>query len=794
MIKAIYKPILLLLFLCTSLANAQNIARWHTSMGDFEVELREKIVPITANNFMDLANAQFYDSLIFHRVIVNFVIQDGDPLGTGEGGPGYTIPDEFHPDLRHVTGAVSMANAGPNTGGSQYFVTLTPQHHLDDVHSIFGNVIKGMDIVQDIGHVDTDENDRPKVPVVIDSIRILGVIYPHIEIISTNIVEDPDNSDGDGIINPLESAQLHFTLKNWQHWANSKNLSVRLSSDDQRVTIDSPPIELGTVINGDSVSSGEKPLNFTINTNEAFDTELKLIISSGSPHNTNYETEYSINFSVSLTQAGFPFNTTSRSSAIIIDIDKNGYNEIIFGDYRGNIHALNGEGENALDSFPVETSGSIRTALAAGNLDADDAWEIVAVNTVNKNITLVDDNGNILFNYNSEKSLQTNAMIADVDFNGSNEIIVVSNSGDIFVLNSDGSDYPGFPVFDLGTKVVSAPAIADLNGDDFLDVIFVSTKDGGSLHAISTKNGNELPGWPYMTGSNSYSGPTVSDIDKNTTVEVLVGLDNGHLAIVNHDGTEKLNIDLGSKIEPGILVYDIIGDGENEIIALDGNGDLHLLDSTGTEFSGFPIPLGTTTKATPILADLNNNGFMDIIFGDENGFVQVVDLDSAVQNFPYKLGKEVRNSAVIGNLDDDADAELGFVTFGKLYVMDYKLAAVPGWSMFKGNPQRTGNPEGILTDIKVVDNIVPKTTQLHNAYPNPFNPTTTIEYQLETGTKVKLEIFDMLGRKLKTLVNAQQKSGTYKVTFSAPYFSSGIYYYRLSTKNFQKTKKLLLLK
>jgi len=488
MLKTFYAKILILVILLATAANTQNIARWHTSMGDFEVELREMIVPITANNFMDLANVQFYDNLVFHRVIDNFVIQDGDPLGTGEGGPGYTILDEFHPDLRHVTGAVSMALDGPNTGGSQYFITLTPQHHLDDVHSIFGNVIKGMNIVQDIGDVDTDNNDRPDIPVVIDSIRILGVVYPHIEITSFNIIESLDNSDEDGILNPLESGQFHFTFKNWLGWADAENLSIRLSSNDTRITIDSPEIEFGTIANGDS-STVNSILNFTINKNEAFDSKLLLLVSANPQAENPYEIEYEFDLTVSLDQAGFPITVLTRSSAMILDVDNNGSNEIVFADYSGNIFALDSEGKSAIDSFPVNVGGSIRTALAAGNLDDDDGWEIVSAGTINNNITAVDDNGEILFAYSSGKSLRTNPMIADVDFDGNNEIIAISYTGDVFVLTSEGLDFPGFPVFDVGSRVGSSPAIADLNGDDYLDIIFISSKDGGSMHAISTKNG-----------------------------------------------------------------------------------------------------------------------------------------------------------------------------------------------------------------------------------------------------------------------------------------------------------------
>ena len=137
-------------------------ARFETSLGDFTVELFDDKAPATAKNFADLAQKGFYDGLIFHRVIDGFMIQGGCPEGTGTGGPGYKIKDEFHRDLRHEgKGILSMANAGPNSGGSQFFITLAATPWLDNKHAIFGRVTDGLDVVEKIGKVKTGRNDRP---------------------------------------------------------------------------------------------------------------------------------------------------------------------------------------------------------------------------------------------------------------------------------------------------------------------------------------------------------------------------------------------------------------------------------------------------------------------------------------------------------------------------------------------------------------------------------------------------------------------------------------------------------
>jgi len=122
-----------------------------TSRGTIELELSPKYAPKTVNNFVFLIRQGYYDGVTFHRVIANFVIQGGDPTGTGRGGPGYQFEDEFKGNpLKHETGAISMANAGPGTNGSQFFITHSPQPHLDGKHTVFGRVVQGMDVVNAI--------------------------------------------------------------------------------------------------------------------------------------------------------------------------------------------------------------------------------------------------------------------------------------------------------------------------------------------------------------------------------------------------------------------------------------------------------------------------------------------------------------------------------------------------------------------------------------------------------------------------------------------------------------------
>ena len=163
-------------------------ATFKTTMGDIEIELFEDKVPNTVANFVGLATGEkewkdprtgdkvkrpFYDGLIFHRIIQDFMVQGGCPQGRGTGGPGYQFKDEFHPSLRHDRpGILSMANSGPNTNGSQFFITHVPTAWLDNKHSVFGAVVKGMDVVNAMGVVAKGPGDKPRTDVTLTQVVI----------------------------------------------------------------------------------------------------------------------------------------------------------------------------------------------------------------------------------------------------------------------------------------------------------------------------------------------------------------------------------------------------------------------------------------------------------------------------------------------------------------------------------------------------------------------------------------------------------------------------------------------
>lgn len=190
-------------------------------MGKFVVELFEDKRPITTKNFIGLVNKKFYDRLLFHRVIKDFVIQGGDPKGDGTGGTGFPIKDELTPLVSNVTGTIAMANSGPNSAESQFYFNLKNNTGLDKAYVAFGKVISGLSIVQAIGLVKTNSNDKPLTNVVMDSVRVTTPVSTTIEeseglIQELTVFPNPVTKESTVFLNAASDKTIHIILYNQQ--------------------------------------------------------------------------------------------------------------------------------------------------------------------------------------------------------------------------------------------------------------------------------------------------------------------------------------------------------------------------------------------------------------------------------------------------------------------------------------------------------------------------------------------------------------------------------------------------
>lgn len=810
---------ILIVLSLTTIISAQTVAEWHTTLGVFRIELREDLVPLTAGNFIDLTNDGFYDGVVFHRVIDGFMIQDGDPTGTGTGGPGYTIPDEFHPELLHDgPGVLSMANTGyPDSGGSQYFITLDATDWLDaydasgnlkncaspDVscHAVFGRVIEGMDVVFAIGAVETGPNDHPLVDVVISDLNILGIIYPHLDLTTTEVTEHPTQSDGDGVINPLETGQLFFALRNRPGWLDAADLTVTVTCEDERIGFVNNAINYGTIANGDSLDNSGQLIAFYTNMEESMTAILNLQITANGGSEYPYERTYEIPVEIGLTQPGWPFTLSGNtgSSALFADVDGDQIDEVIFADDNGSLHAIKIDGETEADGFPVTLSQGLSSAAALGDVNDDGVDEIVVAQ--GPHIYVVGSDGEIWLDYETPSSFITNPMLGDASPDGALEIIAITAAGQIYVIAADGTDVGPFPV-NMGMSVMASPALADLNDDAYPEIIFANRSGAVALHAVSTLDGEEIAGWPVALDTYSPNGPVVADIDRDGWPEVVISLNDGHVAAFNHDGSEVFNRDLDTIVKAGVIAADIdrMDDDRFEIAVITSDGDLYIMDQDGNDCAGFPINVGAGVKSTPILADLNSNGSAEIIFGDDNGTLHAIDLTgAAVPGLPVNIGTTISLSPAIGNPDTDDDPEITVAASGEYFLLDFKHSGFPVWPCFKANDRRTGNLADVMTAIE--DGELPDQLPmiLHQNFPNPFSDFSVISFRLPASQEARLNVYNPAGQLVKTLGIGKYESGIHEVTWDGTNeqnqpVNAGVYLYRLEANGQVETRRLVLLR
>jgi len=323
------------------------------------------------------------------------------------------------------------------------------------------------------------------------------------------------------------------------------------------------------------------------------------------------------------------------------------------------------------------------------------------------------------------------------------------------------------------------------------------------VNAISTATAENIAGFPYTITGSSWNGPIVADIDGDNHLEVLVGTISGRLIALNNDGTLNFERNLGGQIKGSIVTGDLNNDSVSEIIFVKATGELYIVDNNGNdaeEFPNFPVNLGSGTEATPVLADMDNNGTVDIILGDNDGYLHSIDINgNETANFPIPLATTIKTSAALGDADNDGDLDIAVPNQSSFILVDYKNnTGMRLWNCFKKNTSRTGNAAQSYTSTD--ENEVPQfSTKLGKNYPNPFNPSTSIAFSVKKTETVKLEIFNIKGQLVKTLIDDVVKQGYHTTVWNGTdsknqTVSSGLYLYKLSTKDHSEIKKMLMVK
>ncbi|MCB5246543.1 MAG: S8 family serine peptidase [Candidatus Cloacimonetes bacterium] len=625
---------------------------------------------------------------------------------------------------------------------------------------------------------------------------------PNITIDDTQVEEFA--GDGDGIPNPGETIRLKVSLNNYLDpftglaWLTANDLTATLTTSYPGITIVDNGASYGNLTPGSTMWNNNQPFKFeAVASLPSEPIPFELVVTANSDAPFPYTKSLPFTVELSLVQAGWPvaLGSASTSSAIIHNIDANPDKEIIFGDPSGNINAVKENGVS-VSGFPINVGCAVVGSIAMGDVDNNGVKDFAA-NLQNNNIMLFGPAGNTLWTVPAGGTLRNGPMIADLANNSQSKVIAVTQTGSLVVLNADGSDYANFPV-SLGGACFATPAVADLNGDGIHEILVATLN--GSLHAINSATGQNIAGFPLTLEGGSQNPVTIANLDGDEQPEIIVTTSTaGYILAFNHDGSVHFQKNVGGQIKTGAVVADVNNDGTNEIIVIGATGSVNVLTLAGTDLPGTPINVNQAVDCTPTVAYIDGDNYAGIIFGDTNGYVHSLRVDGTESaNFPIRLNGNVKTSAALSDIDLDGDLDIVIPNDTSFYVLDVKRSAqgIP-WPCFLGTYNRAGNT---FQYTPVADNTTPVlSTLLKGNFPNPFNPSTQISFELASAGPVSLEIYNQKGQLVKTLVDSELPAGQHSVQWNgrdghdSP-VSSGVYFYRMRSGKFTSTRKMVLMK
>ncbi len=607
--------------------------------------------------------------------------------------------------------------------------------------------------------------------------------------------------DGDGTLNPGESAEYAVTISNDCNFLNAFDVTGYLTSSSPYITITDGESVYDMIVSCDFVTNFNDKFAFTVSEDapEITDFEFNLRLVANQSTEAPYETNIPLTVSMDLFQLNYPVNISQPvlNGNAVVDLDGDGVNEIVITGSDSLIHVFTLEG-NELLGFPYATGNQIFGSPAIGDIDNDGDLEIVVASRDRK-VYVIQHDGTGLPIFTASSYLWSTPALSDLDGDGDMEIVIPGYGYELIVLHHDGSAFQNFPLTITDERMSCGASIADLDGDGSKDIIFGTW--GDKVHAYDL-NGQALNGFPVDLDRNVAAPPVVTDIDGDGTFEILVGQDGGILNAISNSGTilwTKVVLP-ASSIRTAVAVWDFEGDGNMETIYTTLGGDILLLDYQGNTLPGWPQSLGGSCYSSPVTADLDGDGVSEIIVGSNASQLFAFHMDGSLMDpFPLSMAAPVRGTPTVFDLSQDGTLEIVVGTDQDLSVVNLKFPVqdVPNWSTARGNMHRTGfyNPHTLSVDY----NILPQHVSLKQNFPNPFNPSTTIEFGIPTQGFVSLTIYDVLGQEIVKLVHSELSPGTYTYQWGGKDAASnpvetGIYFARISSAGSEQIVKMMLLK
>jgi len=486
-------------------------------------------------------------------------------------------------------------------------------------------------------------------------------------------------------------------------------------------------------------------------------------------------------------QSGWPFSDSDKilGAPAIFDINQDGENEIIFSDYSGRVFIANFNGEIL---FNFDTGNQIWSSPTIADLNNDGTYEII-ISSKDQYLYVLNNNAELIMSYNANQYLLGTPAIGNIDLDPDLEIIFggYSNQGNIYAINLDGTDVIGFPI-QINEKIQRGVALADLNQNNLSDIIFGT--DSGNIYALYDDGSIAFN---VEVDGNIRSAPSI--IKMGNEHLILVGSRDDYLYGITELGEIKFSYYTGDKVDssPIILEYN------NEVMIFFGssNGNLYAIDTNGDNINGFPINIGAAIESSPTIADFNGDGIPEIVVSSVSNDLKIYNLNGTTYTqIPIIFEFPFSGHPVIDDIDLDGDLEIFVGTTNGMIGIDIKdiNGVTEGyWNQFRNNVHRTG----YIESNQILHNLNPELLSeftLFKPYPNPFNPSTNIEYYIPESSQIKISIHDITGRKVDILEQKFIHAGYHSIEWEASKFSSGKYFIYLTSNNIRLSQSVTLIK
>ncbi len=689
-------------------------------------------------------------------------------------------------------------------------------------------------------------------PIVAGGIALLKTVFPNADnemlisnvLNSTSYFSDMDGScSGQDLEGLLGSGQLNV------FGAISDNVEPSMACLDVTVLSESGlcvPGDTNEVILLLSNSNGSAPIDNIIVTLSSSDSLVNVvnnqfihdqIVGSGD----DFEAEFLITSSDNMNYGDIPFNLSIHA-----DVSGNIPSGISFDEYQSDMEVLIPFGFNQ-DGYPIDDIriyGSPLITDLYGN-SMPQIFFVSDTTVYGKWISGFDVFG---FPFHVNSMISTSVAVGDLDGDNDKELLFGTESGDVYALNKDASE---FMLFSQSDPITSYPILYNFEDPNELDILFISKNDStSSIHLIDylgeyingfpveiegdLSNGaavadidlDGLPdiivgsiegilygighdgsirsGFPIYLSSNINTPVTLANMDEDLEIEIMVGLDGGEIYVFNDDGSLMESNDFeGAAVYGGLSIADLDQDASMEIIFNSVDHMLHAWEpQANSEVNGWPVNIGGLSVTEPVIMDINNNLRLEVKNTTINGYIYIIKNDgSSYDNFPYVSNDSIQFTPDVGDLDQDGDIEIIIGTNNDLKVLDISddIGEQYSWSTYRGNSQRNGFYDVSQSYLRKEKDIYPSHFELGDNYPNPFNPSTSIDFTVPKEMFISIIIYDVNGRHIKTMINGILGVGHNSVIWdgsdiNGKRVSSGVYFYELRSENNTIAKKMILLK